>query len=143
LMVGCAMLGVNMWVVSPNQFPVSPKYLRTAHALAKKTGAEIKVFHEIPEKSMLKRVNIVYTDEWESMHMHLDKKKLKPILSPLQVNEKLLSHCAKNAMMMHCLPALKGEEVSPTVMYGKKSLVWEQARNRMYVQMALLSCIIR
>ncbi len=143
LMVGCAMLGINMWIASPKQFPVSPKYLRIAHSLAKKTGAEINVFHEMPEKSMLKHVNIVYTDEWESMHMHLDKKKLKPILSKFQVNEKLLTLCAKNARMMHCLPALKGEEVSPTIMYSSKSLVWEQARNRMYVQMALLSCLIR
>ncbi len=143
LLVGCAMLGVNMYVASPKQFPVSQKYLRLAHKLAKKSGAEIKVFTEMPDKEILKNVNVIYTDEWESMHMHLDKKKLKSILSKFQLNEKLLSHCAKGAMGMHCLPALKGEEVSQNVMYAKNSLVWEQARNRMYVQMALLSAILK
>ena len=143
LLVGCAMLGVNMYIASPKQFPVSRKYLQIAHALAKKSGAEIKIFNEMPDSNTLKNVNVVYTDEWESMHMHLDKKKLKPILSKFQLNEKLLSKCAKGARGMHCLPALKGEEVSQHVMYVKNSLVWEQARNRMYVQMALLSAILR
>ncbi len=143
LLVGCAMVGVNMYVASPKQFPVSSKYLRIAHSFAKKTGSEIKVFHEMPDANTLKNVNIVYTDEWESMHMHLDKKKLQPILGKFQVNEKLLSKCASNARMMHCLPALKGEEVSHDVMYGKRSLVWPQAHNRMWVQMALLSSILQ
>ncbi len=143
LLVGCAMLGVNMYIASPKQFPVSQKYLKLAHAYAKKSGAEIRVFNEMPGKEILKNVNVVYTDEWESMHMHLDKKKLKPILSKFQLNEKLLQKCARGAVGMHCLPALKGEEVSRNVMYAKNSLVWEQARNRMYVQMALLSAILR
>ncbi len=143
LLVGCAMLGVNMYVASPKQFPVSQKYLKIAHAYAKKTGAEIKTFTEMPDTQTLKNVNVVYTDEWESMHMKLDKKKLQPILSKFQLNEKLLAKCARGAVGMHCLPALKGEEVSHNVMYAKNSLVWEQARNRMYVQMALLSAILK
>ena len=143
LLIGCSMLGVNMYIASPKQFPVSQKYLKIAHAYAKKTGAEIRVFNEMPDANTLKKVNVVYTDEWESMHMKLDKKKLHPILSKFQLNEKLLSRCARGAVGMHCLPALKGEEVSHNVMYAKNSLVWEQARNRMYVQMALLSAILR
>lgn len=143
LLIGCSMLGVNMYVASPKQFPVSKKYLQIAHKQAKKTGAEIRVFTEMPDAKTLKHVNVVYTDEWESMHMKLDKKKLHPILSKFQLNEKLLSRCARGAVGMHCLPALKGEEVSHNVMYAKNSLVWEQARNRMYVQMALLSAILR
>ncbi len=143
LLVGCAMMGVNMVVATPAPFPVSKKYLSIAQKLAKKTGAHIRVFHEMPDAKTLKKVNVVYTDEWESMHMHLDKKKLLPILSKFQVNEKLLAKCATGAKMMHCLPALKGEEVNSTIMYGKSSLVWTQAKNRMYVQMALLSAIVR
>jgi len=143
LLVGCAMLGVNMYVASPKQFPVSQKYLKIAHSYAKKSGSEIRVFNEMPGKEILKNVNVVYTDEWESMHMKLDKKKLFPTLSKFQLNEKLLQKCARGAVGMHCLPALKGEEVSHNVMYAKNSLVWEQARNRMYVQMALLSAILR
>ncbi len=143
LLVGGALVGMHVWVASPKQFPVSQKYLRTAHHFSKKTGAEIKVFHEMPKKEMLKQVNVVYTDEWESMHMHLDKKKLKPILSKFQLNDKLLNHCAPNVRAMHCLPALKGEEIEEKLMYGKRSLIWTQAQNRMYVQMALLSAILR
>jgi ornithine carbamoyltransferase len=97
----------------------------------------------MPTPNELKNVNVVYTDEWESMHMHLDKKKLRPTLLPFQVNETLMQKCAKGARMMHCLPALKGEEVNQSVMYGKYSLVWPQAQNRMYVQMALLSAILK
>lgn len=143
LLVGCAMMGVNMWVATPKEFPVSRKYTQTAHKLARKTGADIRVFHEMPKPEELKHVNVVYTDEWESMHMHLDKKKLRPHLLKFQMNENLLSKCAKGARGMHCLPAIKGEEVSQNVMYGPRSLVWTQAQNRMYVQMALLSAILK
>lgn len=143
LLVGCAMLGVNMYVVSPKQFPVSKHYLKVAQAHAKKTGAEIKVFNEMPDKSVLKFVNVVYTDEWESMHMHLEKEKLYPTLVKYQLNDKLLSQCASNVVAMHCLPAIKKEEITENVMYGKRSLVWKQAQNRMYVQMALLSVLLR
>ena len=143
LLVGGAILGVNVWVATPKQFPVSKHFLATAHKLAKKTGAEIKVFHEIPSKEELKQVNVVYTDEWESMHMHLDKEKIRPMFLPFQLNDKLLDKCAKNVRAMHCLPAIKGEEITDKVMYSKRSLVWPQAKNRMYVQMALLSAILQ
>lgn len=143
LMVGCAIQGWDITIATPSIYPVDKKYLTIAKRYATKTGSRVRVTHEIPDKKILKTINVVYTDEWESMHMHLDKEKLKPILSKFQVNEKLLSLCAKNARMMHCLPAQKGEEVSPTIMYRSKSLVWEQAQNRMYAQMALLACLIR
>ena len=142
LLVGCAMMGINMWVATPSEFPVSRKYLRIAKKFGQKTGAETRIFHEIPKTPLLKVVNVVYTDEWESMHMHLDKKKLRSRLIPFQLNEKLLAHCAKGARAMHCLPAIKGEEVNQSVMYGPRSLIWMQAQNRMYVQMALLSAIL-
>ncbi len=142
LLVGCAMLGVNAIVASPKMFPVDSHYLRTAQKIAKKTGAEIRVFTQLPEKNVLKNVNVVYTDEWESMHMHLDKKKIAPALQPLQVNERLLSQCAKNVRAMHCLPATKGEEITEKTMYGKQSIIWEQAQNRMWVQMGLLSALL-
>jgi ornithine carbamoyltransferase len=142
LLVGCAMLGVNMYVASPKQFPVSRKYLAIAHQHAKKTGAEIKVFHEMPGKDVLQNVNVLYTDEWESMHMHLDKEKLYPTMVKFQLNDKLLDKCARNVKAMHCLPAIKKEEITENVMYGKRSLVWQQAQNRMYVQMALLSALL-
>lgn len=143
LLVGCAMMGMDIIVASPPPFKVSPKYLAIARKLSKKTGSAITVFPRIPELKILKQVNVVYTDEWESMHMHLDKKKMLPLLRPFQVNEKLMGKCARGAKMMHCLPAIKGEEVSPTIMYGKYSLVWEQAQNRMWAQMALLSGLLR
>ncbi|MEK6970485.1 MAG: ornithine carbamoyltransferase [archaeon] len=143
LLVGGAMLGVNVWAATPKSFPVSKRYLTNAQRLAHKTGAEIKVFHTIPTKEELKHVNVVYTDEWESMHMHLDKEKIRPTFHSFQLNDRLLNQCAKNVRAMHCLPAIKNEEITEKVMYGKRSLIWTQAKNRMYVQMALLSAILQ
>ncbi|MFH0970856.1 MAG: ornithine carbamoyltransferase [Candidatus Diapherotrites archaeon] len=143
LMVGCGMVGINMDIVSPKPFPVSQKYYRLAKKYSKKTNVEIRTFTSMPDKKTLKNVNIVYTDEWESMHMKLDKKKILPLLKPLQVNDKLLNQCARNVNAMHCLPAKKGEEITENVIYGKRSLIWKQAQNRMWTQMALMSTLLK
>ncbi|QQR92440.1 MAG: ornithine carbamoyltransferase [Candidatus Iainarchaeum archaeon] len=142
LALGCAQLGVDFTLATPRMFHTNQAIWKQAQTIAKKSGSLMQHFDSMPPAKVLKSVHVAYTDEWESMHMKLDKAKLFPTLSKYQVNEKLLAQCAKGAMAMHCLPAIKGEEVNSSVMYSKHSLVWPQAQNRMYVQQALLVALL-
>lgn len=142
LALGCAQMGVDFTLATPHMFHTNQSVWRQAQSIAKKSHSLMQHFESMPPAKVLKTINVAYTDEWESMHMKLDKQKLFPMLSKYQVNEKLLSQCARGAMAMHCLPAVKGEEVNQSVMYGKHSLVWEQAQNRMYAQQALLVALL-
>ena len=142
LALGCAQLGIDFTLATPKMFHTNERIWKQAKAIAKKNHSRMDHFAEMPDSKHLKTVDVVYTDEWESMHMKLDKQKLFPMLSKFQINEKLMQKCARGAKMMHCLPAIKGEEVNQTIMYGKYSLVWPQAQNRMYVQQALLVALL-
>ncbi len=142
LALGCAQMGMDFTLVTPPMFHTNQTIWKQTQSIAKKNHCHVDHFSEMPEAKYLKRVDIVYTDEWESMHMKLDKPKLFPLLKKYQVNETLLKKCARGAKMMHCLPAIKGEEVNSSIMYGKNSLVWTQAQNRMYVQQALLVALL-
>ena len=142
LALGCAQMGVDFTLATPHPFHTNQSIWKQAQAIAKKSHSHVQHFDSMPPAKVLKSVHVAYTDEWESMHMKLDKQKLFPLLSRYQVNEKLLAQCARGAMAMHCLPAIKGEEVNASVMYGKHSLVWTQAQNRMYAQQALLVALL-
>lgn len=140
--LGCAQMGMDFTLVTPSMFHTNQTTWKQTQSIAKKKHCNVNHFTEMPEAKYLKRVDIAYTDEWESMHMKLDKPKLFSLLKKYQVNETLLKKCARGAKMMHCLPAIKGEEVNASIMYGKNSLVWTQAQNRMYVQQALLVALL-
>jgi ornithine carbamoyltransferase len=142
LALGCAQLGVDFTLATPHMFHTNQAIWKQAQTIAKKSHALMQHFDTMPPAKVLKTVNVAYTDEWESMHMKLDKQKLFPLLSKYQVNETLLRQCARGAMAMHCLPAIKGEEVNASVMNGNHSLVWPQAQNRMYAQQALLVALL-
>jgi ornithine carbamoyltransferase len=89
----------------------------------------------------LKNVDCVMTDVWVSMGEKNNKKK-KQILKKFQVNDKIMQLAKKNAIFMHCLPAHRNEEVTDYVIDSKKSVVWQQAKNRLYVQQSILNYLI-
>lgn len=113
------------------------------------SGALLTEFSNYPNITILsnpveavKSADVVYTDTWFSMGQKEDPKK-KDAFEPFQVNEELMSHAAEDAMVLHCLPAHRGEEITNRVMDGPQSYVFDQAENRLHVQKAILSLLIR
>jgi len=89
----------------------------------------------------VKSADVIYTDTWFSMGQKEDPKKKEKFL-PFQVNRELLSHAARDAMVLHCLPAHRGEEITNEVMDGDQSYVFEQAENRLHMQKAILASFL-
>ncbi len=95
-------------------------------------------FETDPEKAA-KNADVLYTDVWVSMGKEAEKAERIKTMSPYQVNEKLFSHAKEDAIFMHCLPAHAGEEVSAGVLNSKKSIIFDEAENRLHVQKAILT----
>ena len=86
--------------------------------------------------------DIIYTDVWISMGDSGDLKKKEKILTPYQINQKLLDATGKNSLVMHCLPAHRGMEITSEILDGKDSIVFDQAENRLHVQKAILETLL-
>jgi ornithine carbamoyltransferase len=87
-------------------------------------------------------VDALYTDVWVSMGDEDDAERRRDLLAPFRVDEELLAHAAPEAVVLHCLPAHPGEEISEEVLYGERSAVWDQAENRLHAQKALLEHLV-
>jgi ornithine carbamoyltransferase len=84
----------------------------------------------------------VYTDVWVSMGDEADAERRRALLAPYRVGEELLAHARDDAIVLHCLPAHPGEEISEALLYGPRSAVWDQAENRLHAQKALLELLL-
>ena len=87
-------------------------------------------------------VQVVYTDVWASMGQEEEARMRIPIFQPYQVNEKLMELADKDAIVLHCLPAHRDEEITDAVIEGARSRVWDEAENRMHAQKALLATLL-
>ena len=133
LLLGAAQLGIDMVVSNPKGYDPNPKIME----ITKKIGNGKIVVQRDPLKAVQK-ADIVYTDVWTSMGKEPEKNTRKRIFQPYQVNENLLRRAKKDALVMHCLPAHRGEEITSEVMDGSQSIVFQQAENRLHLQKAIL-----
>lgn len=133
LLLGAAQLRVNMVVSNPEGYDANPKIMERA----KKISNGKIVVQRDPLKAV-EEADIVYTDVWTSMGKESEKKVRKKIFQPYQINEKFLRRAKKDVLVMHCLPAHRGEEITSGVMDGSQSIVFEQAENRLHLQKAIL-----
>ena len=140
-LIGAAMTGINFYAATPKRYEPSEFYIEKAREIAKTTGAEIVITNDPVEA--VKEANIVYTDVWASMGQEEEAEKRKEIFMPYQVNSELLKHAKPDVLFMHCLPAHRGEEVTEDVIESCRSIVWDQAENRLHTQKALLTMLIR
>ena len=136
LLYGAAKTGLNLNIASPKKFGPSKTIVDEAQLLSKKTGAQISLF--IDAKEAVKNCDIVYTDVWASMGKEKEAKRRKKIFSKYQVNKELLSVAKSNVLVMHCLPAHRGQEITDDVIDGEHSIVFDQVENRLHVQKAIL-----
>ena len=132
LMVGCSMSGVRCSLVAPCDLQPDPILV---DACRNNSSTSLTVSENI---DAVRGVDVVYTDVWTSMgEEHLETERLA-LLADYQVNDALMSRAAENAIFMHDLPAVKGNEVTSQVFESKRSVVWEQAENRKHTAKALM-----
>ena len=140
LMLACAMTGMNFRIASPKGYTVRKDVQVKAQRYAKDSGAEIACTTD--PAAAVKGADVVYTDAWTSMGQEAEAEVRRRAFASYQVNEKLFSLAKKNAIFMHCLPAHHGEEVTDAVLEGGRSVVFDQAENRLHAQKALIARLL-
>jgi ornithine carbamoyltransferase len=135
----CSRLGVNMTVACPRKLGPSKAILKESRANSRTSGARIEVISD-PVKAV-KNADIIYTDTWFSMGEKPTASR-KRSLRKFQVNNSLMSKAKKQAVVMHNLPAHRGQEITDSVIDGRQSIVWDQAENRLHVQKGILSLLL-
>jgi ornithine carbamoyltransferase len=135
----CSKLGINMSVACPKKYEPDKAILRNSKANAGKSGSLLEVTSD--PKEALKGADIVYTDVWVSMGVKDPEARIKAF-TPYQLNSSLLKHAKRHALVMHCLPAHRGQEITDSVLDGPQSIVWDQAENRMHIQKGILSLLM-
>lgn len=139
LLLGGALMGMNVRIATPEDYQPEEQIVRQAKQLAK-NDSEIVITDD--PIAAVRGAQVVYTDVWASMGQEASADTRIPIFEPYQINEQLLSHANNEAIVLHCLPAHRGEEITEAVIEGKQSRVWEQAENRMHAQKALLASVL-
>ena len=141
LLTGCASFGIDITVSCPAGFEPDTNELNKAKEIAEKTGANIEIVND-PLKGA-KGADIIYTDVWTSMGQEAEYEKRKEIFKSYQINENLMNNANKNSIILHCLPAHKGEEIDFETFEKYSAPIFNQAENRMWAQMAILASVIK
>lgn len=139
LLVGCSMLGLNVKVGCPKGYEPNKDYINLAKEYAKENGTFVEILNDPKEASCA--ADVLYTDVWASMGQEDEKEMRKEIFKDYQINTTLLKNANNDAIVLHCLPAHKGEEISDEVFDKNASIIYEEAENRMYAQMAIMKSI--
>lgn len=139
LLLGCAMVGINVKIATPANYMPNKEIVEEANTIA---NGKSKVIVTNNPQVAVKDTQVLYTDVWASMGQEQETNNRIPIFKPYQVNEKLLESAADDAIVLHCLPAHRDEEITDAVIEGDRSRVWEQAENRMHAQKALLVSLL-
>ena len=140
LLLAGAAVGLNVRVASPRGYEPEPAIVQHAQALGRRTGAGIEVLHD--PTAAVRGADAVYTDVWASMGDEAEAAERRRAFVPYRLTTELLRG-APDAVVMHCLPAHRGEEIEAEVMDGPRSIVFDQAENRLYAQQALLLLLLR
>ena len=135
LMLAAAKVGIKLSVASPKGYEPQASVIEEAKAL--KTGLNgIKITRKIT--SAVKGADVIYTDVWTSMGQEDEAKERRAIFADYQLNSEVLALASPAAIVMHCLPAHRGEEIEADVMDGPRSIIFQQAENRLHAQKELL-----
>ena len=136
LMVIAAKMGLHFTVVTPHELNPDPVLWEKCAPLAAASGAKISVSDDI---NVVSEADAIYTDVWVSMGEDKKREERVKLLSPYQVNQTLMEiNSRKDSIFLHCLPAVKGEEVTSDVIEGPHSRVWDQAENRKHTIKAIM-----
>jgi ornithine carbamoyltransferase len=140
LMVAAAHMGMDMRVATPKGYEPDADMVKSAEDAAKASGGRLLLTHDPIEAAQ--GAQALYTDVWASMGQEEEQAKREADFAGFQIDAKLMTHAADDAIFLHCLPAHRGEEVSAEVMDGPQSAVFDQAENRLHAQKAVLYRLI-
>jgi ornithine carbamoyltransferase len=140
LLLGCAKAGMHVSVAAPKGYWPDPKIVEQATKEGKSQNAQVVITTDPAEAA--KDADVLYTDVWISMGQEKEKEERLKIFQPYQINVNLLKHAKPDAIVLHCLPAHRGMEISGEVMDGKQSHVFDEAENRLHTQKALLTLLL-
>ena len=140
LMLAAASLGASISVGTPVGYEPNCEIISSTKELAELTGAKVTITNDPVEA--VSGADAVYTDVWASMGQESETAERQKIFAPFQVNRKLFAQAAKHAVFMHCLPAHRGDEVAAAVIDSPRSVVFDQAENRLHIQKAIMVLLL-
>lgn len=139
LLLAGAMVGMNITVICPSGYEPKDDVINTSLELVESSGSKIVTTNNV---GGVKNADFIYTDTWFSMGQKRSKEKRK-LFEPYQVNQSMVKKAKKDVIVMHCLPAHRGEEISDGVIDSEKSVVFDQAENRLHTQKALMFKLLK
>jgi len=137
LMVAAARLGSSFVAATPSGYEPDERAVATARA----SGGEVEVVDD--PAAAVRDADVLYTDVWTSMGQEDERERRLRDLAGFGITEELLAQAGNGAIVLHCLPAHYGEEITEEILYGPQSAVWDQAENRLHAQKALMALVIR
>ena len=140
LMLGIALAGQTIRIATPAGYEPQPRYRAKAMEIARRTGATVEIGSD--PRDTVRDADVVYTDVWTSMGQEQEYERRRRAFQGYQVNAELLRLARRDAIVMHDLPAHRGEEITDDVMDGPQSAVFDQAENRLHAQKALVRWLL-
>ena len=128
-----ARLDLDLRVGCPAGYEPNADFVSKANAAGK---SEVRIFNDPVEA--VKDADVVYTDVWASMGQEEEAAQRKRIFAPFQINERLVAHAANDCLVLHCLPAHRGDEITDGIIDGPHSVVFDEAENRLHIQKAIM-----
>ena len=141
LMVACAKLGIDFVAATPPGYEPSEEVVGWAKTAANVSGGSVELTHD--PRAAAEGADVLYTDVWTSMGQDEERERRLADLAGVGIDDSLLALGSERAIVLHCLPAHYGEEITEEVLYGPRSAVWDQAENRLHAQKALMALVIR
>lgn len=140
LLFGCAKVGMDISVASPDGYKPNGEVVRLAGEDALATGSSIEIMTDPAEA--VTGADVVVTDVWASMGQESERDRRIKVFAPYQVNPELVKHARPDYVFLHCLPAHRGEEVTGEIIDGPRSAAWDEAENRLHAQKAVLALLL-
>jgi len=140
LLFGASLVGMDIWVATPPGHEPQEEVVAKAKGFAQRMGSQVVLTHD-PQEAV-RGADIIYTDVWTSMGQEEEREERLKAFPPYQVNAQLVAKAGRNPLVMHCLPAHRGEEITGEVIDGPYSIVYTQAENRLHLQKAILLLLL-
>ena len=140
LMHGCAKFGMDISVATPTAYEPNAGIVAAAKQAAQNTGSRIELTQDVLEAAA--GADVLYTDVWASMGMESEQVARQAVFKNYQINQQVLAAADKKAIVLHCLPAHRGEEITEDVLEGPQSVVFDEAENRLHVQKAIMALVM-
>jgi ornithine carbamoyltransferase len=141
LMVACAKLGLDFVAATPEGYAPSEEVVGWARTAAEASGSSVELTHDA--RAAAEGADVLYTDVWTSMGQDEERERRLSDLAGYGIDDGMVALASERAVVLHCLPAHYGEEITEDVLYGSRSAVWDQAENRLHAQKALMALVIR